>query len=150
MAGRGAASGQLTLDALLAVNEPPCTPGSLDCTAQLCATLSAALKATPLSRFEIAARMSELVGEEITKAQLDAWTAESKERHRFPFEYAAAFEAACGTTALQELLGRLRGSRPLAPEDQLDLALGQLQREEHALKERRRALLAARQRLGAR
>jgi hypothetical protein len=143
MARAGAASMQLSLDALLA-ETPPSPPGSLDCATQLCATLSAALKATPLSRFEVAARMSELVGEEITKAQLDAWTAESKERHRFPFEYAAAFEAACGATALQELLGRLRGTRPLAPEDQVDLELGRLHRRELEIQERRRALLAAR------
>ena len=94
----------------------PCAPapvgGSLDYATELRCVLSDALKQSPRSRHEIAARMSELTGQDITKSMLDSWTAESKSPWRFPFEFAAAFEAACESTCLQELLGRKRGSHP--------------------------------------
>jgi hypothetical protein len=38
----------------------------------------------PLSRYQVAAKMSELLDVDITKTMLDSWTAESKEQHRFP------------------------------------------------------------------
>src|SRR5688572_8775588 len=92
------------------------------------------------SRYDLAARMSELTGQEITKAQIDAWTAESKERWRFPFEYAAAFEAACASTRLQELLGRKRGTRILVGEDMLYAELGRIHKMRAELSEEERAL----------
>jgi hypothetical protein len=97
--------------------EMPCAPapveGSLNYDVELRAVLSAALKKCHETRYIVAARMSELTGEDISKAQLDAWTAESKTPWRFPFAYAAAFEAATGTNVLQELLSRKRGTRVL-------------------------------------
>ncbi len=120
---------------------PAPTPGSLNYTIELRHILSDALKKTPRSRYEIAARMSELTGEEITKAMLDAWTAESRTQWRFPFEYAAAFEVACDlTTCLQQLLCRKRGSRVLDGKDAMLTELGRLEREEQEIKERRQAL----------
>lgn len=59
-------------------------PGSLNISVQLRNELSEGLKYSTLSRHQVAARMSELIGTEITKSQLDSWTAESKEYHRFP------------------------------------------------------------------
>jgi hypothetical protein len=58
--------------------------GSFDIDRQFRELISQALKNCPLSRWQVAARMSELTGHEITKAMLDSWTAESKEAHRFP------------------------------------------------------------------
>ena len=112
----------------------PIAEGSLNYSIELRRALSAALKGTPLSRYEIAGRMSALLGEDVTKAQIDAWTAESKEAWRFPFEYAAALEAACDTTILQEILARKRGCRLLVGEDTLfaELALIQHRRAELA------------------
>ena len=40
------------------------------------------------TRWHLAATMSELTGEHITKMMLDAWTAPSKPKSRFPYEYA--------------------------------------------------------------
>ncbi len=114
--------------------------GSLDYAQELRHILSDALKKSPKSRYQVAAEMSELSGQEITKAQLDAWTAESKTPWRFPFEYAAAFEAACATTALQELLGRKRGSRILIGEDVLLAELGRLEKQETEIALRKRLL----------
>ncbi len=109
-------------------------PGALNFSIRLRSALSEALKATPLSRYEVAARMSELLGAEVTKHQLDAWTAESREPWRFPFEYAAAFEVACGVTCLQDLLSEMRGSKTLKGEDSLLAELGRIEQMEHSLK----------------
>lgn len=49
-----------------------------------------------LSRYDVAARMSELVGHEIAKSQLDNFSAESHDRHRFPCQYLPAFVIATG------------------------------------------------------
>lgn len=77
------AADNLTLD-LFEVPVPTVPlPGALNFNLQLRHLLSEALKACPLSRIEVAARMSELTGDTITKHQLDAWTAESREGWRF-------------------------------------------------------------------
>lgn len=114
--------------------------GSLDYATELRFVLSDAVKRCPKTRNEIAARMSDLTGHDITKAQIDAWTAESKTEWRFPFEYAAAFEVATDSTCLQELLGRKRGSRILVGEETLLAELGRIDQQEEKLKERKRAL----------
>lgn len=114
--------------------------GSLNYALELRAVLSDSLKNTPKSRYEVAARMSELLGVEITKEMLDSWTAESKKPWRFPFEYAAAFEASCDTTSLQELLGRKRGSRILVGEDNLFAELGRIQQTRADLGEREKLI----------
>lgn len=75
--------------------------GSLNVQTRLCHALTNAVKTSGLSRWEIAGRMSHLLGTEITKFQLDAWTAESKEGHRFPAEYLPAF---CVATSCREPL----------------------------------------------
>jgi hypothetical protein len=86
--------------------------------------------------------MSELLGLEVTKHQLDSWTAESREGWRFPFEYAAAFEAACETYALSELLARKRGCTVLIGEEAVMAEWGRLERMETEIKARKRALRA--------
>lgn len=115
--------------------------GSLDYVAELRAVLHDALKHTPRSRYEVAARMSELTGHEITKTMLDAWTADSRTQWRFPFEYAAAFEAACDSTCLQELLARKRGSRVLVGEETLLAKLGRINQKRGELAQEEKELL---------
>ena len=135
---RRADTSQLSLETLFA--QPAESPGSLDISAQLCHTLSAALKAAPDDRFRVAAEMSRLTGQDITKFVLDTWTAESKERHRFPFEFAPAFEAATGSYALQQLLASKRGTTVMVGEEVIDAEIGRLLREETEARERRRSL----------
>jgi hypothetical protein len=83
--------------------------GSFDIDSQFRAAISEALKSCPLSRYQVAARMSELTGVEITKAMLDSWTAESKEGHRFPAIFLPAFCEAAGCSEPLKLMGRLVG-----------------------------------------
>ena len=133
---------QLSLEALYAVPEPPSpADGSLNLAAELCATLSRALKETPLSRAQVAARMSDLTGEIITEPMLNAWTAKSHERHRFPLEYTAAFEEACGSYALQQLLARRRGCLVLIGKQARDARLGMIRRRMTEMRAEERALL---------
>jgi hypothetical protein len=129
-----------TFDLFEIPRAPAPTGGSLDYAAELCHVLAEALKHCPRSRYEIAARMSELTGQDITKSMLDCWTAESKTPWRFPFEYAAAFEAACETICLQELLARKRGSRILVGEETLIAELGRIQKAKDELAAREKAL----------
>ena len=83
--------------------------GSFDIDRQFRAAISEALKRCPLSRWQVAARMSELIGQEITKSMLDSWTAESKEGHRFPAIFLPAFCEAAGCSEPLKLMGRLVG-----------------------------------------
>lgn len=66
--------------------------GSLNVCVEFRNGLARAVKESPLSRAEIAARMTDLVfgdaGDgDISKTQIDAWTAPSREAWRFPLEY---------------------------------------------------------------
>lgn len=83
--------------------------GTFDIDRRLRDAISKALAGCKLSRFGVAARMSELIGSEVTKSQLDSWTAESKEGHRFPAAYLPAFCAAVGSTEPLTLLTELCG-----------------------------------------
>lgn len=130
----------LTADLFEIPHAPTPKGGSLDYATELRCVLSDALKKTPRSRYEIAARMSELTGHEISKVMLDAWTAESKTLWRFPFEFAAAFEAACETTCLQEMLARKRGCTLLVGEEVLLAKLGRIMTSQQDLAQQERAL----------
>ena len=89
--------------------------GSLDVDAELRAAISADIKhakgstGRELSRYEVAARMSELVGQEITKSMLDNWTAEAHEKHRFPCQFLPAFVLATGGRRAFDVLSRRSG-----------------------------------------
>ena len=87
------------------------TMGKAGTDAAVRAIISAALKACP------AAKMSGILGVEITKAQLDSWSAESKENHRFPHIYAGAFCQAIGDKALARCMAQLCGGYYIEGED---------------------------------
>jgi hypothetical protein len=66
--------------------------------------ISEAIRRSGMKRWEIAGRMSELAGAEITESMLNAWSAESREDRRFPAEYLAVF---CYVTGDRELLRQM-------------------------------------------
>jgi hypothetical protein len=88
-------------------SSPP--SGSLDIDSELRAAVTADIKASPLSRYQIAARMSELAGLEITETMLYSWTAESKDKHRFPCQFLPAFVVTTGGRRAFECLSRRSG-----------------------------------------
>jgi hypothetical protein len=93
---------------------------------QLRNLLSEGLKRCELSRWEVAARMSELMETEVTKTQLDSWTAESKEYHRFPAEYLPAFCRATGFVEPLRIMAELVGCYLLESTEALMADLGRI------------------------
>lgn len=67
------------------------TEGSLNIQGTFRRIISSCISKSKYSRWQIAAQMSELLGIEITIHMLNAWTAESKDYHRFPAEFLPAF-----------------------------------------------------------
>lgn len=65
--------------------------GSMRIIDELRNAINDALKCCPLSRHQVAGQMSHLLNEEISKATIDSWTAESKSDRHIPAEYLPAF-----------------------------------------------------------
>ena len=99
------------IDLIEATKAAPKKPGAYDVAAEIRGWASAALKGSPKSRYQVAAEMSELIGIEITKSMLDAWTAESKEGHRLPVEFVPAFCTVTNNYGIFDICGRLLGGR---------------------------------------
>lgn len=118
----------LTMDLFEVPAPRPSYPGSLNFNMALRHLLSEILKSSPKSRVEVSARMAELTGDHISVHSLNAWTAESREGHRFPLEYLAAFEVAAETTALTAWVADIRGGKVLMGKEALDAEIGKLER----------------------
>jgi len=113
-------------------------PGSLNIEAGLREMITQSLKRSRECRYGVAAEMSRLMGKEITKSQLDSWTAESKLKHRFPLAYLAAFIEATGDRSILHYLSEKCGGHFIEGEDALRLELGRIdeQKKELAKKEK--------------
>jgi len=120
---------QLSLDGYFALPRPPQPlPGSHQFALQLRNILTRALKECPLSRSQVAARMTDLMygdaGDgEVTKVQLDTWT-RSDPSWRFPLEALPAFIEATGAVWLLDVLAEKCGCRILVGEQALLAQLG--------------------------
>lgn len=108
--------------------------GDLDISAELRHLLSRAIKDSGQDRFAIASRMSRFMDRDITRHMLNAWSAESREEWRFPFEAAPAFQAVCETTVLTELLARTSGGRFMTGDESLLAELGRIEQQKHQLR----------------
>lgn len=100
--------------------------GSLACRAEIAHAMSDALKG--LDRYDVAARMSRLLGREISKFMLDAYTAESREDHIPPLDTAIAFDLATETQTLACLYASKINARLLIGKEALNAELGKLER----------------------
>lgn len=138
-------------------------PGSLGCPAEVMATIAGAMKraaARGISREEIASRMSEYLGEKISVATINGFTAPSHTVHagergvperRISMMQAMAFDAAVEEDALIGLYaGKLGGRAIISQEDQQLLEWAKLHREEKALAERKKELEAVMKSKGGR
>lgn len=83
--------------------------GSFNIDREFREAISEALRWSPLSRYQIAARMSELTDTDITKTMLDSWTAESKVQNRFPAVFLPSFCEAAGCNDPLQMIGKLVG-----------------------------------------
>ena len=116
----------------------PAAEGRLDVGKRLRAALREALKRCPLSRWEVAGRMSLLVGREVSKHMLDAYTAETKEAHRFPAEWLPAFCEATGSAEPLRVLAEAAGMFALPGPEALRAEVQRLREEEARIKRERR------------
>ena len=93
--------------------------GSMNVDDLLRRSLNRAIKRCPLSRPQIAGEMSHLLGVDITKAMIDAWTAESKDNYRIPASYLPAFCQVTGSTEPIEILSDAAGMYSMPGPDAL-------------------------------
>jgi hypothetical protein len=130
-------------------------PGSMGCRAEIAATLSHAMKLAGergISREEIASRMSLFLGEKISVATLNGYSAQSHTsqatEHGEPARdislmRAMAFDAAVGEDVLLGMFAEKLGGRRVVNRDEAALLeWATLHQEEKALGERKRILEA--------
>lgn len=111
-----------------------------DISAQLRRWLSVAIKASPLSRYEISAKLSELIGREITKFQLDSWTAESKEGYHTPAAYMPALAFILNDIGGMRILAAPLGIKLLESKDLMWLEYGKVRQMERQLRLKKKQL----------
>jgi hypothetical protein len=98
-------------------------------------------------RYWIAARVSRLVGKEVSKAMLDGYTAESREAFNLPFWLVSAIEHVCASTLLTDWHAEMRGGRFLPGAEAIDAEIGRSQRLIEQERDRQRLLRDLRRRL---
>ncbi|MDO8931841.1 MAG: hypothetical protein Q7U97_05560 [Rhodocyclaceae bacterium] len=132
---------RLSLD--LFANAPE-QPGGLGCAIEIAATMAEALdlaRERGLSRAVVAHSMSFHLGEKVSEATLNGYTAQSHGEREPSLRRAMAFDAALGDDVLLGLYARKRGGRRVVTaEEAAYIELGRIQQKEKALAERKRAL----------
>ena len=104
-------------------------------------TISQAIKESSLSRFQIAAKMSEALGVEVSKTMIDSWTAESREGiNRFPACYLPAFCHAVNSIEPLKVLADIIGSFVIQGPDALHMELSKVEAEKQRLCEKEKAI----------
>lgn len=103
--------------------------GSANIQVQFKETVAQAMAASRLSRYEIAGAISNLLGQEVSKYQLDAWVAESKDCHRLPAEYLVAFCRVTGNYEPLKLICKELGLFVMSGPDALRSELQQIDEE---------------------
>ena len=137
-------AGQMSLFALLTQaaeatrQESAAGEGSGNVRERLRLSICAAIKQCPMSRWEIAGRMSHLLGQEISKYMLDAWTAESKDGHRMPAEYLPAFCMVTEDHGPLRALAEVAGLFALPGPDALRSEIRRLEEEARRINKERR------------
>lgn len=133
----------ITLDMFDIPTPAPQAPGSMNYRVEIAHAMSQALKACPYDRYEVAARMSRLLGSEVSVNMLNAYTAESREAHNITLERAIAFDAATEAYACLKLHADKRGCRVLVGKEALLAELGEISRLKQELGEQEKAIKAA-------
>jgi len=117
-------------------------PGSLAIQGELKGTLSRMFRKCGLSRYQIAAQISELVGYEVTKSMLDNYTAESHEDVRIPADIILATTKVCRDySAIRQICG-YAGGEFVSGEDLEYMELAKIQKNILKLQAREKELKA--------
>ncbi len=123
---------RLQMDLFSAENEPE----SMSIDGRLREEISRAIRRCGLSRYQIVAEMSELLGSDVTKASLDSMTAESKPDHRFPLLWLAPLCKVTCCAGPLELVAEVLGLEVVGPEDAAELELVRLERKKREIEAR--------------
>lgn len=111
------------------------------CTAELRAAINQAIREYQGGdRHHIAAQMSRLLGEDVSKSQLDSWTSESKSDHHIPAEYLVALCLATNSTRPIATLVIALGCGMVAPDEHGVLELARIRRRRLQLEREEREL----------
>lgn len=103
-------------------------PGQGNYSVQISELVGEMLKGCEHDRYEVAARMSRLSGDDVSKGTLDAWASPARTDHNLPFYRAALLEEVCASHLLTNWLVALRGGRVAYGRDALLAELGRLER----------------------
>jgi hypothetical protein len=110
---------------------------------EVCNLVGTILASDPRSRYEIAAAMSEVLGEDITKTMLDAWASGAREDHRVAFTRLCALVLVTDRQdLLRPVMAKLGVSLLIGAEVEnarighLDLIIERAQREKREIKSR--------------
>lgn len=134
-------SDALTGDMFANISAPaPLTPGSMDFRSRISSLTAEVLKAYPGSRYEIAAKASELADVETSKAVLDAYASESRPEFNLPLWKAPVIEIVTGTRIYAEWHAGILGGRILWGAEVLDADVGRTGREITELEEQLKKL----------
>ena len=104
-------------------------PASMDFRTPVAQLVSSMIQDSEMSRWAIAARMSELSDVETSKAILDSYTAAAREECNLPFWKAPLIELAVGNRRLAEWHASVLGGRVLWGADVIDAEIGRRKRE---------------------
>ncbi len=86
-------------------------PGSGNYAAQVSELVGSVLKDSPHDRYEIAAQMSRLSGDDVSKNMLDAWSSPARADHNIPFYRVPLLEEVCTSHVFTDWVVHLRGGR---------------------------------------
>lgn len=98
---------QMSLMDLLTMADAARSPGAFDVETRMKEEASLGLRRCRLSRYEVAAKMSEMLGREVTKSMLDNRTAESKEDYQWPAVWLAPFAVITGHNEQIKIINKL-------------------------------------------
>lgn len=133
-----------TLD-IFEVPEPVVpSPGSGNYAAQVSELVGAVLKDCLVDRYEVAAQMSRLSGDEVSKHMLDAWSSPARADHNIPLYRVPLLEEVCHSHAFTDWLVHQRGGRVAYGREVLAAEYGKrqqmLEKLKHDMKELKRLM----------
>ncbi|MDM8181287.1 hypothetical protein [Marinobacter salarius] len=115
-------------------------PGSGNYAAQVSELVGSILKSSPHDRYEIAAQMSRLSGDDVSKHMLDAWSSPGRSEHNIPLYRVPLLEEVCQSHAFTDWLVHLRGGRVAYGREALAAQYGKMHRMKDRLQQEMREL----------
>ncbi|WNL39859.1 hypothetical protein RN346_04690 [Halomonas sp. PAMB 3232] len=130
----------LTLDIFEVPHPVVPAPGSGNYASQVSELVGIVLKDCPVDRYEVAAQMSRLSGDDVSKHMLDAWSSPARSDHNIPLYRVPLLEEVCKSHAFTDWLVHLRGGRVAYGREALAAEYGRRQQQMDKVKAEMREL----------